>query len=138
MIGRRTKMAVGCATTALVSASLPVVVCWLLLAIQFSSRRALPQTGSPNPANAPHSMLGPSGVLVYADSYFAGTLHLWYSVAGVMLLGLVAWSVATTVRGGPPGAASQRGCWLRLTAISIAVGFVAAAPWYYALFRTAR
>lgn len=135
MFGPPTKTATVRGAIALAAASLPFLVSWVALAALIASREAArPPSGSPNPAKAPVWMLAPGGFLVYADPYLAGTMYLWPWFGAAVLVAWVAWSVATTARGGPAGDASRRG-WLRLIATSIAVGFVVAAPWYYALFR---
>ncbi len=120
------------AATALVGASLPVIVSWVLLATLMIAREEPPPVGSPNPAKAPVWMLGPGGLLVYGDRWFAGTAYLWYFVATVALLGLIAWSAITAAESKPRQAAPRRGVW-RLWIVSVMVGFVLAAPWYYAL-----
>ncbi|HEX7448972.1 MAG TPA: hypothetical protein VF306_15575 [Pirellulales bacterium] len=135
MINHRSSPAIRRAATALVCASLPSVISWLLLAALMVSREKAPPVGSPNPAKAPIWMQGPGDLLVYGDPWVAGTGYFWYVLEIAIVIGLVAWSVVTTADAANRKAAGQHRVWFQLVAISIAVGFVLAGPWYYALLR---
>ena len=118
---------------ALAGVWLPFFAAWLLLAVLIESRQAAAPAGSPNPAKALVPTLGPGELLVYVEPYFTDVVHFWYCLIIATSAGWLIWSVALTPQCRPAGKAAWRCRWLRLTAVSIAIGFVLAAPWYYVL-----
>jgi hypothetical protein len=116
------------------------VVFWALAVAAIDRRdTAWPApAGSPNPAKAPAWNFGLAEVLVYADPYFAGTIHLWL-LPGAALLALVClWAAGVPVLTKPREAGWPVPGYAKVVGVSLAVGLLLAWPWVYAWVRILR
>jgi hypothetical protein len=121
---------------ALLGASLPVAIAWLLIVLIMGLRdSAARAVGTPNPAKVAAHKLGLFDVVVYADPYLAGIINLWLLPGVAVLVGLVLWAmgILAPIKQRFTGMASPG--LLTLTLTSVVVGVLLAAPWLYALVR---
>jgi len=110
-----------------------LIACAIILAIEFrKTRPADDRPGrTPNPAKAPWYSMGPGDLLVGLDPWFAGTLLVWL----VSWCGALSAYVIGVAMCWPTGSTTTRAIG-RLIILSVVLGLLFAAPWYYALVRS--
>ena len=122
------------AVVALIGIILPLAtICLIALAATATTRTSPVEGQTPNPSVAPWYFLGPTELLVYFNPRLAGTIGWWY-LLWLPVLGMyiafvgLAWPTSET--------SSRAKTWL-LATVSLVLGLVFAAPWFYALVQSA-
>ena len=114
-----------------VTALAPLHVAWLLMLVVMSSREVPATTSAtPNPAAASSSSLGLVEAMVAIDPWFAGTIIFWLIP---LLSAVTVFSVIAAALVCPSASRVRR--WSTLLAMSVFLGMVLAAPWFFGLYR---
>jgi hypothetical protein len=128
------------ATIVVIFLCVPTVLFWLLavsLIVIAIDRFEVPVSRIPSPAKAPAWELGFSGILVYADPYFAGTIYFyriaWLALFGILATSIVLWTSGIAQRKTRRASAKRRPSFLLVISVSLVAGLLLATPWIYAV-----